>query len=90
MRLVENEQKHRFETENSITATNNDIARGKIRYIGRGQTLGFIMALVILGLGTLFVFTGHDVMAYILYALCLVAVIVAFIGKSNNEVKNLK
>lgn len=85
--LVEKEQEHRFKSQDEITRVNANIAEGKIKYIKRGQIFGFIMAIIILTLGTVFVFTGHDNMAYVLFTLCLVSVIATFIGKSKDNVK---
>lgn len=88
LQLVEKEQGHRFITEDAVTDTNRAIAKGKLSQIKRGQIFGFILALVILGLGTLFVFTGHDTMAYVLYAISLASVIGIFVGKSKDNSTN--
>lgn len=85
LQLVEKEQEHRFITEDTVTDTNKTIAKGNLAQIKRGQIFGFILALVILGLGTLFVFTGHDTMAYILYAMSLASVIGVFVGKGKEN-----
>lgn len=88
LKLVEKEQDHRFVTEDKITDTNKEIAKGKLAQIKRGQVFGFILALIILGLGTLFVFTGHDTIAYILFVMSLASVIGIFVGKGKDNSTN--
>lgn len=85
LKLVEKEQDHRFITEDTITDTNKEIAKGKLAQIKRGQVFGFILALIILGLGTLFVFTGHDTIAYVLFVMSLASVIGIFVGKGKDN-----
>lgn len=88
LKLVEKEQEHRFITEDTITDTNKTIAKGKLAQIKRGQVFGFILALIILGLGTLFVFTGHDTIAYVLFVMSLASVIGIFVGRSKDNQPN--
>lgn len=58
----------------------------KLKYFKRGQIMGFILAFVLLGLATLFVFTGHESMAYLLFSVGALSLVGIFV-KSSFETK---
>lgn len=47
--------------------------------------MAFVLSFVILGLATLFVFTGHETMAYVLFAVSLVSLVGLFLGISGKR-----
>lgn len=76
MQMAEKEQASRLDkTEASII-----MAKKEVSMKSRGQWFAFTLAIIILGLATLFVFTGHDTVAYILFATGIASVVGLFLG----------
>lgn len=79
MRMAEKEQDNRFIERQEIRDTNKEIALGKLKYMNRGQIMGFIIAIVMLGLATLFVFTNHESIACFLFSIGTVSLVALFL-----------
>lgn len=79
MQMAEKEQENRFQERKEIRDTNKEIAMGKLKYVNRGQIMGFILALIMLGLATLFVFTDHEGIAYFLFSIGMVSLVALFL-----------
>ncbi|MDE5878155.1 MAG: DUF2335 domain-containing protein [Muribaculaceae bacterium] len=79
MRMAEKEQENRFLERKEIRETNKKIAFDKLEYLRRGQLMGFGLALIMLGLATLFVFTGHEGIAYMVFSVGAVSLVGLFL-----------
>lgn len=79
MRMAEKEQENRFQERKEIRDTNREIAISKLKYVSRGQIMGFVLALIMLGLATLFVFTNHEGIAYFLFSIGTVSLVALFL-----------
>lgn len=79
MQMAEKEQENRFQERKEIRDANKEIAMSKLKYVNRGQIMGFVLALIMLGLATLFVFTGHEGIAYFLFSIGMVSLVALFL-----------
>lgn len=76
MKMAEKEQAVRLEKTDASIA----MAKKEVSMKSRGQWFAFTLALLILGLATLFVFTGHDTVAYILFGTGIASIVGLFLG----------
>lgn len=90
MRMAEKEQENRFEERRDIRKANKEISSDKLKIMKRGQIFGFILSLVILGLATLFVFTGHEVVSYGLFTIGAASLVGIFVSNSHESRKSTK
>lgn len=82
MRMAELQQENRFIENRETREINKEIAMSKLKYFKRGQLMGFILAFVLLGLATLFVFTGYENMAYLLFSVGALSLVGIFVKSS--------
>lgn len=87
MIMAEKEQENRHISQREIREIDKDKIDRQLRYMNRGQIMAFVLSFVILGLATLFVFTGHETMAYVLFAVSLISLVGLFLGIKNSERK---
>lgn len=87
MRMAELQQENRFAERKEIRETNREIALSKLDYFKRGQIMGFILAIALLGLATLFVFTGHEKIAYVVMSVGAVSLVGLFIQSLTEKSK---
>ena len=87
MIMAEKEQENRHISQREIREIDKDKIDRQLRYMNRGQIMAFVLSFVILGLATLFVFTGHETMAYVLFAVSLISLVGLFLGIKNSEHK---
>lgn len=80
MKMAELQQESRIEGEKETISVNKNIALGQLKLQKRGQTIAFIVIVMIFGLVALFTFTGHEVVSYILLGIGLAGIISAFTG----------
>lgn len=87
MRMAEKEQENRHDSQREARQLEKDKINKQLKYMSRGQSMAFVLSIVILGLATLFVFTGHESMAYVLFAVSLISLAGLFLGisKKNNK-----
>lgn len=85
MRMAEKEQENRHLSQSETRAMEKDKINRQLKYVSRGQIMAFVLSFVILGLATLFVFTGHEAMAYVLFAVSLVSLVGLFLGISGKK-----
>lgn len=89
MKMAEMQQDNRFRERKEIRETNKTIALEKLKYMRRGQKMGFSLALILLALATVFVFTGHDGMAYLLFSVGGVSMVAQFLrSQKDSSVSN--
>lgn len=82
MQMAEKEQVARLER----SAASVEMAKKEVAMQSRGQWFAFVLVFLFLGLATLFVFTGHETIAYVLFAVSLTPVVSVFIkGKNINH-----
>lgn len=86
MQMSEKEQDSIISERKGVRTDNKDISMAKINLIKRGQTMGFILALILFGLATLFVMTGHETFAYILFSVGAISLIGLFVN-SDKDIK---
>ncbi len=83
--MAEKEQENRHLSQSETRAMEKDKINRQLKYVSRGQIMAFVLSFVILGLATLFVFTGHEAMAYVLFAVSLVSLVGLFLGISGKK-----
>lgn len=87
MAKAEKEQAARLENRSDrLKADNRNIGR-QLAIQQTGQWMAFSIVMVILALATLFVFTGHETMAYVLYGSGMVSLAGLFLGVVKSSVK---
>lgn len=86
MRIAEKEQDSLIQERNETRKDNKEISLAKINLIKRGQNMGFALAIALLGLATLFVLTGHETFAYILFSVGAISMIGLFVNP-NKDIK---
>lgn len=80
MAMAEKQQQSRIEGEKETREINKHIADKQLKLQSRGQIIALIVILLIFGLVTLFVFTGHEVVAYVLLGIGIASIISVFVG----------
>lgn len=84
MQMAEKEQDSQITERTETRKDNKEIAFKKINLIKRGQYMGYSLAVILMGLATTFVFTGHENVALFLFGIGGVSLVGLFV-KSTKE-----
>lgn len=83
MKMAEKEQETRLSRLNASV----EMAKKGLSMQSRGQWFAFSLVIIILALATLFVFTGHETVAYILFGTGIASIAGLFLGIRNIDHK---
>lgn len=79
MQMAEREQDSVLTERRETRNNNREISIYKLNLLKRGQNMGFSLAILIIALATLFVFTGHEGIAYLLFSVGIASIVGVFV-----------
>ena len=88
MRFTEREQEYSFEERREVRQTNSKLALGQLKYLNRGQIMGFSIALIMVAIATVFVFTGHESIAYFVFSVGAASLVGLFLNSKSEKRKS--